>query len=43
MTMLYAVLDGTNYPVAVFHSLDAANEYAAKHPLCYVVRTTLHN
>lgn len=38
---LYAVLDATHYPIAVFRSLDAANAYAAKHVNCYVVRTKL--
>jgi hypothetical protein len=42
--VIYAVLDGTHYPVAAFRSLDAANDYAAKHPPhCYVVRTMLRD
>lgn len=38
---LYAVLDATHYPVAIFKSLNGANAYAASRPHCYVVRTCL--
>jgi hypothetical protein len=39
---IFAVLDGTHYPIACFRSLEAARDYAAKQgPHCYVVNTTL--
>lgn len=39
---VYAVLDATHYPIAIFHSSDAAWTYAnTRGPQCYVVVTKL--
>ena len=41
---VYAVLDATHYPVAIFRNLQAAHIYKDRHPdgfAMYVIRTVL--